>query len=176
MSDQPGHVIVMGVTAVGKTSVADGLVEALGWDFMEGDDLHPQANIDKMSAGTPLTDEDRWPWLHAIAARIREEDEAGKSTITTCSALRRVYRDILREAVARDHAVYFLHLHAPFEVLKQRMAHRTRHFMPTSLLQSQFDTLEPLESDEAGIMIDVSPPQEAVVAASLEAIRLHYRL
>ena len=174
MSDRPAHVIVMGVTAVGKTSVAEGVVKALGWDFMEGDDLHPQANIDKMSAGIPLTDEDRWPWLHAIADRIGEEDEAGRSTITTCSALRRVYRDILRKAVARDQAVYFLHLHAPFEVLKQRMAQRTRHFMPTSLLQSQFDTLEPLEADEDGIVVDVSPPLEAVVAVSVEAIRLHF--
>lgn len=176
MSDQPGHVIVMGVSAVGKTSVAEGLVEALGWDFMEGDDLHPQANIDKMSAGTPLTDEDRWPWLHAIADRIREADEADSSTITTCSALRRVYRDILRKAVTRDHAVYFLHLHAPFEVLEQRMAHRTRHFMPTSLLQTQFDTLEPLAADEDGCVVDVSPPLAAVVTASAQAIRLHYRL
>jgi gluconokinase len=168
----PVHVVAMGVSATGKTAVGTRVAEQLGYEFIEGDDLHPQANIDKMAAGTPLTDEDRWPWLQAIADRVAERDAAGVSTLVTCSALRRVYRDVLRSAVTTD--TFFVHLHAPFEVLEQRMGQRTRHFMPTSLLRSQFDTLEPLGPDEHGVLVDVSPPLDEVVAATIEAVHEHF--
>ena len=105
-----------------------------------------------MTDGIPLTDDDRWPWLQAIADAGRRPDHEGTSTVVTCSALKRAYRDVLRDAAP----TFFVHLEAPFEVLQERMSHRTKHFMPTSLLRSQFDTLEPLEDDEAGAAVDVT--------------------
>ena len=106
-----------------------------------------------MEHGIPLTDEDRWPWLQAIAELVAVRDHEGTSTVVTCSALKRKYRDILRDAAP----TFFVHLDAPFEVLEARMQQRTKHFMPTSLLRSQVDTLEPLDDDEAGEVVDVSP-------------------
>jgi gluconokinase len=123
-----------------------------------------------MEHGVALDDEDRWPWLQAIAEAVAVKDFRGTSTVVTCSALRRSYRDVLRDAAP----TFFVHLHAPFEVLQDRMQHRTRHFMPASLLQSQFDTLEELGPDEDGVVVDVSPPVDEVVAAALEAVRHHY--
>lgn len=168
------HVVAMGVSATGKTSVARGLTPRLGFAFVEGDDLHPESNIAKMEAGTPLTDEDRWPWLEAIAEIIAGHRARGESVIATCSALRRSYRDVLRGAVP-DGEVFFLHLHADFDVLLDRMSERQKHFMPTSLLQSQFDTLEPLQPDELGAVVDVAPPLDDVVDASEKVVRAHYR-
>ena len=164
------HIVVMGVSANGKTTVAAGLAEELGCEFIEGDELHPSANIAKMSAGIPLTDEDRWPWLQAIAELVAVKDHEGTSTVVTCSALKRTYRNVLRDAAP----TFFVHLDAPFEVLQERMQHRTKHFMPTGLLKSQFDTLEPLGDDEAGAVIDVTPPIDEVVEESLNAVRVHY--
>lgn len=158
----------MGVSATGKTSVAKALSAELRVEFIEGDDLHPPENLAKMSAGEPLTDDDRLPWLQAIAEVIAQRSAAGTPTIVTCSALRRTYRDLLRGGAP---ALFFLHLHADFEVLLSRMGERTKHFMPTSLLQSQFDTLEPLEPDELGAVIDVAPPLDDVVAAALKKVR-----
>jgi len=166
-------VVAMGVSATGKTAVGERLAERLGVDFLEGDSLHPEANIEKMSSGIPLTDDDRWPWLRAIADLIAEHRRRGRSMVVTCSALRRSYRDVLRSG-APDEDLFFLHLHAPFDVLEKRMAHRTKHFMPTSLLQSQFDTLEPLDDDELGAEVDVSPPLDEVVDEAEAAIRAHY--
>lgn len=160
----------MGVSATGKSSVAVALADRLELEFVEGDDLHPQANIDKMSAGTPLNDEDRLPWLQAIAEVIAAKDAAGVSTVVTCSALRRSYRDILRSGGCD---LFFMHLHADFDVLLERMGTRSKHFMPSSLLESQFDTLEPLEPDEAGVLIDVRPPLEEVLDAAAKAVRPH---
>src|SRR5690348_3121999 len=165
----------MGVSATGKTAVGERLAERLGVDFLEGDSLHPEANIEKMSSGIPLTDDDRWPWLRAIADLIAEHRRRGRSMVVTCSALRRSYRDMLRSG-APEEDLFFLHLHAPFDVLEKRMAHRTKHFMPTSLLQSQFDTLEPLDDDELGAEVDVSPPLDEVVDEAEAAIRAHYQL
>ena len=167
------HVVAMGVTATGKTSVAERLAKELGLHFSEGDDLHPQANIDKMSAGTPLDDDDRRPWLQAIADLIADQHRAGTSAVVTCSALKRSYRDILRSGLV-DSDIFFVHLHADFDVLFERMSQRTKHFMPPSLLQSQFDTLEPLEDDESGVLVDVAPPLDAVVATSVNAVRTAY--
>jgi gluconokinase len=164
------HVVVMGVSATGKTTVGEQLAEELGCEFIEGDSLHPKANIDKMAKGVPLTDEDRWPWLKAIAERVAERDATGTSTVVTCSALKRSYRDVLRDAAP----TFFVHLHAPFEVLQNRMQLRTKHFMPTSLLRSQFDTLEELGDDEAGAVVDVTPPIDEVVEEAVNAVRVHY--
>jgi gluconokinase len=164
------HVLVMGVSATGKTTVALRLAEELHAEFIEGDDLHPRQNIEKMEQGIPLVDEDRWPWLQAIAEAVAVKDFEGTSTVVTCSALKRSYRRVLSDAAP----TFFVHLHAPFEVLQARMQHRTRHFMPTSLLQSQFDTLEELGPDEDGVVVDVSPSVEDVVAAALKAVREHY--
>jgi gluconokinase len=164
------HIVVMGVTATGKTTVASEVAAELGCEYIEGDELHPSRNIAKMEQGIPLTDEDRWPWLQAIAELVAVKEFEGTSTVVTCSALKRSYRDVLRDAAP----TFFLHLHAPFEVLEERMQHRTKHFMPTTLLQSQFDTLEELGDDEAGAVIDVSPPLDEVVEESVNAIRVHY--
>jgi len=167
---KPMHIVVMGVSATGKTSVGELLAEELGCEFVEGDSLHPRRNIEKMEAGTPLTDEDRWPWLQAIADMVAVRDHEGTSTVVTCSALKRKYRDILRDAAP----TFFVHLDAPFQVLEARMQQRTKHFMPTSLLRSQFDPLEPLDEDESGAVVDVSPPIDEVVEEAVNAVRTHY--
>jgi gluconokinase len=167
---KPMHIVVMGVSATGKTSVGELLAEELGCDFDEGDSLHPRRNIEKMEAGTPLTDEDRWPWLQAIADLVAAKAAQGTSTVVTCSALKRSYRDVLRAAAPS----FFVHLDAPFQVLEARMQQRTKHFMPTSLLRSQFDTLEPLDEDESGAVVDVSPPIDEVVEEAVNAVRTHY--
>jgi gluconokinase len=164
------HVVVMGVSATGKTTVGEQLADELGCEFIEGDELHPSRNIDKMQKGIPLTDEDRWPWLQAIAELVAVRDHEGASTVVTCSALKRSYRDVLRDAAP----TFFVHLHAPFEVLEERMQHRTKHFMPTALLRSQFDTLEELGDDETGAVVDVSPPLDEVVEEAVNAVRVHY--
>lgn len=164
------HVVVMGVSATGKTTVGVPLAEELGCAFVEGDDLHPPRNIEKMTEGIPLTDEDRWPWLRAIADVVTTKDREGTSTVVTCSALKRSYRDLLRAAAP----MFFVHLDAPFPVLEARMQHRTRHFMPATMLESQLATLEPLGDDEAGTVVDVSPPLDDVVEEAVNAVRVHY--
>ncbi|HET6625278.1 MAG TPA: gluconokinase [Nocardioidaceae bacterium] len=169
----PMHIVAMGVTATGKTTVAEELASRLDLEFAEGDDLHPPANIEKMSAGTPLDDDDRRPWLQAIADLIAEQHQNGTSAVVTCSALKRSYRDILRSGLS-DSDIFFVHLHSDFDVLHERMAQRTKHFMPASLLQSQFDTLEPLQDDEYGVLVDVAPPVEVVVDEAENAVRATY--
>jgi gluconokinase len=164
------HIVVMGVSGTGKTSVGEELAEELGCEFVEGDSLHPRRNIEKMEHGIPLTDEDRWPWLQAIAEMVAVRDHEGTSTVVTCSALQRKYRDVLRDAAP----TFFVHLDARFEVLEQRMQQRTKHFMPVSLLRSQVDTLEPLDDDEAGEVVDVSVPLDVVVEEAVNAVRTHY--
>jgi carbohydrate kinase (thermoresistant glucokinase family) len=143
----------MGVAGSGKSSVAVELQRRLGWPLAEGDDFHPEANIEKMSSGIPLTDEDRWPWLDLIADWTAEQDAASNSTIVTCSALRRVYRDRLRAAPGRT---IFVHLVGTEELLAERMNARAGHFMPPALLPSQLATLEDLEPDEDGIVLDIA--------------------
>ena len=160
------QVVVMGVTATGKSAVGTRLAERLGMTYIEGDTFHPEANIAKMSAGEPLTDEDRQPWLETLAGMLADNREAGVASVLGCSALRRRYRDILRG----DGDVPFVHLTASFDVLRDRMEHR-EHFMPASLLQSQFDTLEPLEEDEQGLELDVDAPLEEVVDAAVAAVQ-----
>jgi gluconokinase len=158
----------MGVSGTGKTTVATELAERYGAQFIEGDSLHPPGNIAKMSAGTPLDDDDRRPWLELLAQLLAFHHDEGLSSVLTCSALKRSYRDLLRGSLPTE-SVFFVHLAAPFPVLRARMEAR-EHFMPASLLQSQFDTLEPLASDERGAVLDVSQPLEDVLARIIETI------
>jgi gluconokinase len=152
--------VVMGVSGVGKTSVADAIVTRTGWTFVEGDDLHPEANRAKMAAGTPLDDDDRWPWLRRIAAWIGEQEAAGRDAVLTCSALKRRYRDLLRDG---HPSVRFVHLLAPPALIQTRVDNRRGHYMPPSLLGSQLATLEPVGPDEPGFGVetDRSPAEVA---------------
>ncbi len=162
----PLHIVVMGVSGSGKSTIGRAIADRLGWDFAEGDDFHPQANVDKMASGRPLVDEDRWPWLQELAQWTSEHDEAGRSTVLTCSALRSVYRDILR----RGGNTFFVHLTGDKNLLMERMQGR-EHFMPPSMLESQLDTLEQLGEYEDGMVQDVAHPPAriaAVVAAQLD--------
>jgi gluconokinase len=166
---EPTCVVVMGVSGSGKSTVARALADRLRWPMAEADEFHPAANIEKMSAGTPLTDADRAPWLAAIRVWVTERAAAGESTVVTCSALKRDYRDVLRDAHAR---VLFLHLHGAADVIGERMRHRSGHFMPPSLLRSQFDTLEPLRSDEDGVAVDVTLTPELIVEEAVTRLDL----
>ena len=161
------QVVVMGVTSTGKSTIAMLVAEHHGWGFVEGDDLHPPRNVAKMQGGDPLDDEDRAPWLAAINERAREESAAGRSTVITCSALKRRYRERLSQGVD---AMFFLHLHGDAGVLAARMAQRKGHFMPPGLLESQLDSLEPLEAGEDGAVVDVSGSVEEVAARAERAV------
>lgn len=163
------HVVVMGVSGTGKTTIGQALADEFGLRLAEGDAFHPQANIEKMSAGIPLDDDDRRPWLEALAAWTREQHEQGVATVVACSALKRSYRDILRSGVPGEPTL-FVHLTGTTEVLRDRMAKR-QHFMPASLLDSQLATLEPLQPDEDGVVVDNDPPVEEVTAASVGWLR-----
>jgi gluconokinase len=161
-------VVVMGVSGSGKTTVAQHLVAILGWPFEEGDELHPPANVAKMRAGIPLTDEDRAPWLEAVAQWIGGQESAGRSAVVTCSALRRAYRELLR----RGHpSVWFVHVTAPRDGLQHRLEARTDHYMPASLLDSQLATLEPLAPDEPGVTISGEGTPDQVATRVLDALR-----
>jgi gluconokinase len=159
--------IVMGVSGSGKTTVAAMLAGALGVPFLEGDDLHPCANVEKMRSGTPLTDEDRWPWLRAIAARIDQWRAKGKAGVVTCSALKRVYRDIL---IGDRPEVRLVYLRGSQQLIHERMAARHEHFMPVGLLDSQFATLQEPGPDERPIVVDVGGTPEQLVAEILRQL------
>ncbi|MBW9110354.1 gluconokinase [Microbacterium ureisolvens] len=145
------RVVVMGVSASGKSSVGAELARLIGARFVDADDLHPAANVAKMAAGIPLEDEDRWPWLDAVAATITDAER----TVVACSALKRSYRDRLRDAAP---GVVFVHLTGSPELLAARAGGREGHFMPPALLSSQLDTLQPLGDDEVGVALDVTAP------------------
>ncbi|WP_251043415.1 gluconokinase, GntK/IdnK-type [Arthrobacter sp. ISL-48] len=155
----------MGVSGCGKTTIGDLVARGLGLPFLDGDSLHPVENVAKMAAGTPLTDEDRWPWLATVGSELAAAGDGG--LVLACSALRRSYRDAIR-AQAPD--TLFLHLDGSKEVLGARIEGRSGHFMPPALLESQLATLEPLEADEAGMVVDIAAPVDAVVAAALAGI------
>jgi gluconokinase len=157
---RPTAVVVMGVSGSGKTTVAHTLARRLGWEFAEGDEHHPPANVEKMRAGTPLTDADREPWLRGLAAWIAERERSGSSCVLTCSALRRSYRELLRQD---NESVFFAHVDVPEAVLAERLAARTGHYMPPSLLGSQLATLEPLEDDEPGLTVPGTGSADAVI-------------
>ncbi|GFG75812.1 gluconokinase [Mycobacterium botniense] len=154
-------IVVMGVSGSGKSTVGAALARRLRVPFADADALHPPANIAKMRAGEPLTDEDRHPWLDAVGEWLAEHSDGG---VMSCSALKRTYRDQLR---ARCAPIRFVHLSGSPELIERRHVSRPGHFMPTALLTSQFDTLEPLGPDERGVVIDVSGTVEAVVETVL---------
>ncbi|WIY03315.1 gluconokinase [Amycolatopsis mongoliensis] len=158
-------IVVMGVSGSGKTTIGTALANALDVEYAEADTFHPQANIDKMTAGHPLTDEDRAPWLEAIAGWIRDHQATGG--VVTSSALKRRYRDVLRTGGN----VWFAHLHGDREILAERMKSRSGHFMPVSLLDSQLADLEPLEPDEPGAIFDIRETPAGITGAALTAFR-----
>jgi gluconokinase len=158
-------VLVMGVSGAGKSTIGALLAERLGVDFADADAFHPPANIAKMSAGQPLSDADRWPWLDAIGTWLVERSAQGG--VVTCSALKRAYRDRLRAACP---TLRLLHLAGDAALIGARQAARADHFMPPSLMASQFATLEPPAPEEGCITLSVAPPPAEVVAAALAAI------
>ncbi len=145
----------MGVAGAGKTTVGRLLSRRLGWSFYEGDDLHPSANVAKMARGEPLSDEDRWPWLEALRERMSTLAAEGCDAVFACSALKRSYRDYLREVPGK---VCFVHLEGPPALIRQRLEERSAHFAPSSLLDSQLATLEPPRS-ALRITVDASPEE-----------------
>ena len=161
----------MGVSGSGKSTVMARMVAQLGWGSAEADDFHPAPNVAKMAAGHPLTDEDRWPWLRALATWIGEREAAGENVVATCSALKRVYRDLLRDG---HPSVRFVHLVVDPEVVERRMTERRGHYMPPSLLGSQLETLEALQPDEPGLVVSGELPPDQIVneiAACLRSMK-----
>ena len=166
---EPDIVVVMGVAGSGKTTVAKGIAVSMHWTFAEGDAFHPEANVAKMHSGVPLTDEDRWPWLRLIGDWMNGQVEEGISSVVTCSALRRVYRDLLRENRPN---VRFCHITAPEAAIADRLDHRAGHYMPPSLLPSQLATLEPLQPDEPGVTVSGEGTETEVLDRVLHALEL----
>jgi len=157
------QIVVMGVSGCGKSTVGQLLADQFGARFIDGDDLHPAANKAKMAAGTPLNDDDRWPWLALVGQTLAEGD-----TVVACSALKRVYRERILAAAPNTK---FVHLAGSREVLEQRLGARSGHFMPASLLDSQLATLEALATDEPGIVVDIDQPVAAIVAEAVGWLR-----
>lgn len=172
MQNSATHLVVMGVAGSGKTTLAAALSQRLGWDCAEADEFHPQANIEKMSQGIPLQDEDRWPWLRQIQEWMTGEAAQGRSTVLTCSALKQSYRALLAGAEGR---VLFLHLDGTPDLLSERMSGRVGHFMPPTLLPSQLATLEPLTQDEldaGSLRLDIAQSPEELATAVVAALKL----
>ena len=149
----------MGVSGSGKSTVMARLVERFAWPSAEADDFHPAENVAKMAAGHPLTDADRWPWLRTLAAWIGDREASRENGVITCSALRRPYRDFLRDG---HPSVRFVHLAVDRQVLERRMGRRHGHYMPPSLLDSQLATLEALQSDEPGVVLSGELPPDRI--------------
>ena len=171
MQNPPTHLVIMGVSGTGKSTIAAALSEQLGWACAEADEFHPQANIDKMSQGIPLQDNDRWPWLQEIQDWMSARAGAGKSTVLTCSALKQSYRNLLSRAQGR---VLFVHLDGDAHLIGERMQGREGHFMPPTLLPSQLATLEPLSAAElagGSMRLDISRTPEELVRSVLAALK-----
>ena len=162
-----GIFVVMGVSGCGKSTVGAQLAVALGLEFLEGDTLHSPANVARMADGVPLTDADRQAWLQTLAERIRAARFAGRGLVLSCSALKRAYRDILRQGAPDLHIV---HLQGSYEVLAARMAARSGHYMPTSLLVSQLETLEAPDPEENALTFNVATRPELIVAAMIAGL------
>lgn len=162
-------IVVMGVSGAGKSTVGRLIAARLDCPFRDADSFHPAANIEKMSRGEPLTDDDRWPWLQAIAAWIAERCAAGAIGVVTCSALRRRYRDLLTDRQRAD--VQLVHLKGEFDLIAARLAARQGHFMPPALLRSQFDALEAPGADEHAITVSIDPAPEEIAARVVEKLR-----
>jgi carbohydrate kinase (thermoresistant glucokinase family) len=160
--------VMMGVSGSGKTTIARGVAEREGWRLVEGDSFHPAANVAKMHAGTPLTDEDRWPWLRAIAQEIDAMRARGEPAVVACSALKHAYRDVL---IGDRKDVLLVYLQGSKELIGGRLAARKGHFMPAALLDSQFETLEEPGEDEHPIVVSIAPPPEAIIDEVVRQLR-----
>jgi gluconokinase len=168
-SGSPCALVVMGVSGSGKSTIGDELAERLGWAFEDGDKFHPASNVAKMSAGQPLTDEDRWPWLRAIADEIDRVCKAGEHAVIACSALKRAYRDIL---VHGRTDVRIIYLSGTQPLIASRLALRKGHFMAPGLLESQFKTLEPPGADENPAAVSIDASVETIVDDIISQLRL----
>jgi gluconokinase len=160
VSEHPCALVVMGVSGSGKSTIADRLAKRLEWTYEDGDRFHPASNVAKMSAGQPLTDEDRWPWLQAIADEIDRVCKAGERAVIACSALKRAYRDILVHG--RDD-VRIIYLNGTQDLIANRLSSRKGHFMPPGLLASQFKTLEPPDESENPVTVSIDASVDAIV-------------
>lgn len=172
MKSAATHLVVMGVAGSGKSTLAESLSHRLDWPLAEADEFHPAANIAKMNSGTPLDDDDRWPWLHAIRDWMAAQASEGKNTVLTCSALKHSYRDLLAEA---DKNVIFLHLDGGADLLGDRIGNRKGHFMPSTLLPSQLAALEPLTASElrkGSLRLDISKRPEELLNEVVTTLHL----
>lgn len=166
MTSSPAlHLVVLGVSGAGKTVVGTALAERLDLPFRDGDDLHTDQARAKMSAGEALDDEDRWPWLERVGEWLADQADGG---VVACSALKRSYRDLIRTHCP---TAYFVHLHGDEALLTERQQRRKGHFMPSSLMGSQLATLQPLQPDERGTTVDVTPPVDDIVQELARALR-----
>ena len=173
MADDAGKtpcvLVVMGVSGSGKSTIADKLAERLNWTFEDGDRFHPPGNVAKMRAGHPLTDEDRWPWLQAIADEIDRICIAGEHAVIACSALKRSYRDLLVHGRSDVRVIY---LEGTEELIAGRLAQRKGHFMPAGLLASQFKTLEPPQPSENPVTVSIDPSVDTIVDNIVRQLKL----
>jgi gluconokinase len=161
-------IVVMGVSGSGKSTVAKALAKDEGWPILEGDDYHPPANVAKMASGTPLTDEDRWPWLRAIAAAIDAARAGGQNEVVACSALKRAYRDIL---IGDRNDVRLVYLQGSKQLIGDRLKARKGHFMPPALLDSQFATLEEPGPDEHPVVVGIDGTPDEIALEIMEKLR-----
>jgi gluconokinase len=169
-NDIPCALVVMGVSGSGKSTIGDRLAERLGWKYEDGDKFHPASNVAKMSAGQPLTDEDRWPWLRAVADEIDRICKAGEHVVIASSALKRAYRDIL---VHGQPDIRIIYLKGPQDLIASRLALRKNHFMPPGLLESQFRTLEPPDPSENPVTVSIDDSVETIVDDILRQLGLN---
>ena len=166
-SDLPA-IVVMGVAGSGKSTIGKAIADELQAAFLEGDAFHPPANIAKMSAGIPLDDADRWPWLAAVGTEIGMIAASGRPVVAACSALKRRYRDALRMAAGRQ--LVFVMLEGSRGLIARRMSERPGHFMPASLLDSQFAAFEPLQADEVAVLVDLDQPIQAMLTQAITGL------